>query len=463
MEKITCKQCGTNYAAEVGSCPVCGAGNEQLDELSFLSGGFETKAAEAPEAKASVSEDTGAYRWEDILAEINGAVDSYGAEVEEPKEEQPEQPAKQEPKQPIVLTPSWKNNVPDDDDDDEDDEDEKPAAAPVRHVRERKKKKKGSPIVGAIGVVLVLALLLAAFFAANHFGLFEKPAEPEEEVPELPVTPEEVLCTGISLDLTEITLTEEGASQVLTVTVTPADCTEKVNWISTEPSIAAVDYNGRVTALAEGEANILVSCGSYAVTCDVLVDYTPEEESEESEDATTETESETEGDGEMELSATDITMTYPGELARLYVNNSGEKEITWSTDNETILSIDETGLITAKATGTTNVYAEVDGQSFQCIVRCRLGGEEGQPITVSLNATDISMFYVDETFKFEVTYANGAPEGVTHEWTSSDEAVCTVDQDGIVTAVGSGTCYISTVADGINLKCIVRVNIDTAE
>lgn len=68
------------------------------------------------------------------------------------------------------------------------------------------------------------------------------------------------------------------------------------------------------------------------------------------------------------------------------------------------------------------------------------------------------MFYEGETFQFEVNYENGEPEGVTHEWTSSDESVCTVDADGVVTAVGNGTAYVSTVADGVNLKCIVRVN-----
>jgi len=42
-------------------------------------------------------------------------------------------------------------------------------------------------------------------------------------------------------------------------------------------------------------------------------------------------------------------------------------------------------------------------------------------------------------------------------WRSSDEAVCTVDADGIVAAVGSGSCEIIAECGGIATKCNVIV------
>ena len=473
MDKITCKNCGTKYPGEVAKCPVCGASNlpSVSGDFEFLDDDFEVKtdkpAASAPAEEAApaapavpaepaapekpVSKDTGAYNWEDIIAEINGTKPAEKAAGPEPETKWvPEEPKKTAP-----AAPAWKQV----DEDDEDDEDEEPEekARPVRQPRERRQSSKSGTAV--IAVVLVAALLVVAFFAAKHFGLFDK-EEPEPETPELPVAQEkDVDCTGVTLSVNELTLTAEGASETLTATLTPADCTEKVNWVSADPSVAIVDANGKVTAVAEGKANILVSCGDYAATCMVTVDFTPEDETG---GEAPEQEPETETGEQMELSATDITMTYPGELARLYVNNSGDKEVKWSTDNETLLSIDSTGLIMARATGTAHVYAEVDGEKLECIVRCNLGGVEGEPITVSLNSTDISMFYEGETFQFKVNYENGEPEGVTHEWSSSDTSVCTIDENGIVTAVGNGTAYISTVADGVNLKCIVRVNIESS-
>lgn len=464
MDKITCKHCGTKYSADVSKCPVCGTSNAPAvsDGFEFLDDEeFEATANEAPEEKDTAPEtenkevpesgkkDTGSYSWEDIIAEINGGK----ADEEQPGRQEEAKTADSE-------MPEWNRDPEKQEDETLEDEEDREESRPYPERRRRDKKRgKGSAVLVVLAVV---ALLAAAVLAAKYFGLFDKPAPEEEEAPNLPVVEEQdVNCTGVTLSESELTLMALGETQTLTATIQPEDCTEKINWISADPSVVTVDDSGIVTAIAEGTANILVSCGDYAATCLVTVTLTPEEEQDNPEaqgEGEGATQGEEEPEGEMELSATDITMTYPGELARLYVNNSGDKEVTWSTDNETLLTVDSTGLIMARATGTAHVYAEVDGQRFECIVRCNLGGVEGEPITVSLNTTDISMFYEGETFQFEVNYENGEPEGVTHEWTSSDESVCTVDADGVVTAVGNGTAYVSTVADGVNLKCIVRVN-----
>lgn len=474
MDQITCKHCGTKYPADVAKCPVCGASNlpNVSGDFEFLDDDFEVKGKEtAPEKtdvpaepaapaapKESVAKDTGAYNWEDIIAEING---TKPEDKESPVEETEEKPAPEEPKKAApTAMPAWKQSSADkDDDDDEDDEDED-EPRPVRRPRERKQKSKTGSTV--LIVVLIAAVIVAAFFAAKHFGIFDK-KEPEQEpeTPELPVVQEQdVDCTGVTLSANTLTLTAEGASETLTATLSPADCTEKVNWVSADPSIAIVDGSGKVTAVAEGTANILVSCGDYAATCLVTVDFTPEEGGEEPEDIPGTAEPAEEG-GEMKLNHEDITIRYPGDQVQLQVENCGDKAVTWTSDNETILKVDETGLVTALGTGTTNVHAEVDGQTFSCIVRLPLGGTEGEAVTVSLNSTDISMFYEGEQFKLEVKYEQGAPEGATYEWKSADESVCTVDADGIITAVGNGTTDVLTTVNGVVLRCIVRVRIET--
>lgn len=45
---------------------------------------------------------------------------------------------------------------------------------------------------------------------------------------------------------------------------------------------------------------------------------------------------------------------------------------------------------------------------------------------------------------------------VTVTWSSTDESVATVDQDGIVTIVGTGYCEIIAEAGGWTAKCIAR-------
>ena len=47
--------------------------------------------------------------------------------------------------------------------------------------------------------------------------------------------------------------------------------------------------------------------------------------------------------------------------------------------------------------------------------------------------------------------------GIEAEWTSTDESVCTVDADGKVTAVGSGTAKVIASCGAVSVEIIVRV------
>jgi len=68
--------------------------------------------------------------------------------------------------------------------------------------------------------------------------------------------PEAVLVTSVNLNKTETSL-EVGAQEQLTATVLPEDATNKaVTWTTSDPTVATVDENGLVTAVAAGTATI---------------------------------------------------------------------------------------------------------------------------------------------------------------------------------------------------------------
>ena len=86
------------------------------------------------------------------------------------------------------------------------------------------------------------------------------------------VTVDPIAVTGITLNLTELTL-EVHATDTLTATITPEDATDKsVVWVSDNETIATVE-NGVVTAVAKGTANITVTTvdGNFTATCIVTV------------------------------------------------------------------------------------------------------------------------------------------------------------------------------------------------
>ena len=81
------------------------------------------------------------------------------------------------------------------------------------------------------------------------------------------------LVNKVSLDKTELDLTV-GDTQTLTATITPDNANNKnVSWSSDKPSVATVDENGKVTAVAAGTANITVKTvdGEKTAVCTVTV------------------------------------------------------------------------------------------------------------------------------------------------------------------------------------------------
>lgn len=426
MDQITCKSCGTKYRTDSGICPKCGALNAAPIEDDF---GEESEPSlrqrsekPAPEPVSEQEEpQEEAYTWESILAEME--------KKEQQREEEPPKEAEPTEKQP---EPGGK------------------------HVTRKQRKMNGKAVKTVLILLLVAALIGGAVYAEKQLGILSTIRElmkPVEELPELPVTEEENTdCTKITISALEISLTEIGAKQQLSVTVEPENCPQKINWVSADPSIATVDQTGLVTAVAEGNVNILVTCGDYAATCRVTVaPEAPEEEQTEPEEPAEEL--------PMELDLTDITMRYPGETAKLELLHSGDRTVTWSTDNDTILSVDADGVVTALGTGTAYVYAEADGQTFECIVRLRLGGEEGKMVPYRLSHTDITMFHAGEVLRLEIHAAEGAKLTNVGTWKSGDEKVCTVNEKGVITAVGKGTTEVTIEVDGVKLLCIVRVNI----
>lgn len=91
-----------------------------------------------------------------------------------------------------------------------------------------------------------------------------------EEQPDEPDTPVEV--TGITLNKTAIELAE-WETIALQATVVPENATEKtVTWSSSDASVATVDADGIVTAVAAGEAIITATVAEFTATCVVTVE-----------------------------------------------------------------------------------------------------------------------------------------------------------------------------------------------
>lgn len=119
--------------------------------------------------------------------------------------------------------------------------------------------------------------------------------------------------------------------------------------------------------------------------------------------------------------------------ATVLPENAEDKTVTWHSSSDAVAEVDENGTVTAIETGEAVITAEAGGFKAECRITV-----VGIPVeTITLNETVIEL-NKGETFKLEaeVSPENADCEGLS--WTSSDEDVATVSQEGLVTAVASG-------------------------
>ena len=83
---------------------------------------------------------------------------------------------------------------------------------------------------------------------------------------------ERIAVTSITLDRSNMMLYEGDASHRISATVKPDNATDKtVTWHSSDPQVASVDAEGKVTAVKEGTATITATAGEKSASCTVSV------------------------------------------------------------------------------------------------------------------------------------------------------------------------------------------------
>ncbi|MBQ4227700.1 MAG: Ig-like domain-containing protein [Clostridia bacterium] len=127
--------------------------------------------------------------------------------------------------------------------------------------------------------------------------------------------------------------------------------------------------------------------------------------------------------------------------------------VTWSSENSYIASVDQKGRITAHAAGTTYVVAELEtGAQRRVTVTVT-----GQPVTrLKLDQSRVDL-ELGEKAKLSYTINENADDKRVR-WSVDDTSVATVDQNGVVTAVGGGIATVTLLCvNGMTDSCLIYV------
>lgn len=189
-----------------------------------------------------------------------------------------------------------------------------------------------------------------------------------------------------------------------------------VTYTSSDENVAAVDENGKITALSKGTAVITAKTGSHSLECTVNV---------------------------KNPKLSDKTLQLVKDSTGQLTVKGGDSEIEWSSADENIATVNEEGVVTAVSYGTTTITAVRNGIKLKCQITVP------QP---TLSATKKAV-YVGKSKTLKVL--NCGNSEIT--WKTGDKTIVKISQKGKITGVKAGTAKVAAVVDGIKLKCKVTV------
>lgn len=246
---------------------------------------------------------------------------------------------------------------------------------------------------------------------------------------------EEPVVESISVVPSSIELAV-GGEYVLTVEYFPEDAINKsVVWSCSAPEVAEVDQDGRVVAIAPGEAVITAACDGIEATCSAVVKEVGVESVELNEES---------------------AEIYVGETfkleAKVLPSDAADLSVSWTSSDPDIAAVDNDGLVSGISAGSAVITAEAGGVRAECSITVK----EIPVTTIELDPSEKEI-EVGESFIISATVKPENAGDKTVVWSSEDEGIAGVDENGTVTGKAEGAVSIFAEAGGMKAECKVTV------
>jgi len=244
----------------------------------------------------------------------------------------------------------------------------------------------------------------------------------------------------VQLNTGDFTL-NTGNQRQITPTLVAADGSSisgrTVTYSASNPSIASVSTTGLVTAVTEGTSTITASVEGKSAAVVVTV----AREAVAGVTLNPPVAQIMRVGGQLQITATPRNAT-GGVLTG--------RSVTWFTNNPTVASVSQQGVVTALAVGSATITAEIELRTASLTVNV----SEVPAKTVTIDPDNFALG-TGLTRQLTLTVIDSAGKVVTSlanrqvVWLSSSSIVATVNNTGVVTGTGAGTARISVTVDGV--------------
>ena len=244
----------------------------------------------------------------------------------------------------------------------------------------------------------------------------------------------------LSLEKSELFI---GETTRISTAFTPEDATmQQVIYSSRNEEIATVDQNGLVTALKKGTVTLdAAAADGSGRTASIRLTVKQQPES-------------------ITLSETSFVINV-GKTKRITAQvlpaATNDKSVTWTSSDESVATVTSNGTVKPVAPGACTitcaskdlpqVYATATVEVHQLVTRVAFLEKS---LSFDVNTTC-------QTY-WEIEPANATDQSVT--FSSSNEKIATVDENGLITGLKRGSCTITVkTADGSNRKATIKINV----
>ncbi len=265
-----------------------------------------------------------------------------------------------------------------------------------------------------------------------------------------------ILATNITVNEKYISLAT-GYSTTLSYRTTPSNATEiGLSFSSSDESVAKVDTKGRIKGIKEGNAVITVSSSNGAVKDTAYVTVYKK--------GTTTVAKGTANNNAIYPSSINIqeeninlSLGTTSQLTTSISPSNATKEVTWSSSNANVATVNSNGLVTARGSGTTTIVARtINGKTDTCTVTV---GKYSVKLRGILITTKYTSLPVDVTKQLFVAFTPSNATNKSITWTSSNPSVASVDQSGNVKALKSGSAIITATSSDGGYKSTTAVDV----
>lgn len=215
-----------------------------------------------------------------------------------------------------------------------------------------------------------------------------------------------------------------------------------LTWSSSDPSIVMVDVDGNLAAVGTGTAEVALSSEDGKLSASGVIKVVVSPTGLTLPETLTLTEG---GDGQS-LAAT----VEPADTT--------DYTVTYTSSDDSIATVDAAGNVTPVTAGEAEVTAEIAGNGLMATCHVVV-----TPAVEALYLSDDAVTLGTGDDATLTLYAEPEEVDVSAAvWTSSDESIATVDEEGTVTAVAEGEATVTATLGGMEAVCEVTVSDKTS-